>query len=270
MAFEIPCQAFLNYLFIYSKNYGMIHTKSKRLFELLQAIEYNMQGLERVDTMKKKKTSQLGEVLSRLMFERKLRATDLARELGLPQPTIHRMATGKSPNPHRASLEPIAQYFDITVDQLKGDTPLPETVWGDSLLPTKPADTRHVPIVKWADLPEVKFPAPVQDDQFVVTAPDLGERCFATYMNDSSMEPHFSVGTTLIVDPDKPPKDRSFVLIKLHETGVPIFRQLLIDADFQYLKPLNPDLSAFQMRLLEEDDKILGTLVEARRNYNEV
>lgn len=229
-----------------------------------------MQWLERDNIMKKKKTSQLGEVLSRLMFERKLRATDLARELGLPQPTVHRMVTGKCPNPHRSSLEPIARYFNVTIDQLKGETPLPDALWGDSLLPIKMTGSRHVPIVKWQNLPDLTLPAVEEDNQFLIAAPDLGKQCFATYMNDSSMEPHFSIGTTLILDPEKTPKDRSFVLIKLQETDLPVFRQLLVDAEYQYLKALNPDLSAFQMRLLEDGDKILGTLVEARRNYNEV
>ena len=217
---------------------------------------------------KKTKSSMLSEILNRLMFEKKVRATELARELNLPQPTIHRMATGKSPNPHRSSLEPIAKYFNVTVEQLKGETPLPDNLWTDSLLPVKKTSTIQIPIVSWDELPTLRMPVNIKDDQFVVCSPNINPDCFATYMNDSSMEPQFEMGTTLVLDPDKALKDRCFALVLMQETKAVVFRQILIDAE--YLKPLNPDLSAFQMRLLDEADKVLGVLIEARRNYAEV
>ena len=48
---------------------------------------------------------------------------------------------------------------------------------------------------------------------------------------------------------------------------MPVFRQLLIDVEHQYLKPLNPDLNAYQMRLLNDKDKITAVLIESRINY---
>ena len=86
-------------------------------------------------------------------------------------------------------------------------------------------------------------------------------------MNDSSMEPQFEKGTTLIINPNKPFKDRGFILVLLCETNTLVFRQVLIDADYKYLKSLHPDLSAFPMRVVDDNDKIFGTLVEARRTY---
>ena len=83
------------------------------------------------------------------------------------------------------------------------------------------------------------------------------------------MEPLFPYSSMLIFDPEKPFKDRSYVLVQLNETNTPVFRQLLIDLDQKYLKPLNPDLNVFKMRLIGEKDKIIATLVEARQLYNE-
>jgi SOS-response transcriptional repressor LexA len=82
------------------------------------------------------------------------------------------------------------------------------------------------------------------------------------------MEPMFIEGTTLIFNPDKEPKDKSFVLVFLAETGTPLFRQILIDGDAKYLKPTNPSLSTLPITVLTNEDKILGTLVESRRNYD--
>ena len=218
---------------------------------------------------KKDKDSMLSDILNRLMFEKKIRATELARELDLPQPTIHRMVTGKSPNPHRSSLEPIAKYFNVTVEQLKGELPLPENLWTESLLPAKKNLTIQVPIIAWDLLPPFCIPTNIKDDKFVACSPDINPDCFAIYMNDSSMEPQFEMGTTLILDPHKALKDRCFALVLMHETKAITFRQVLIDAEYKYLKPLNPDLSAFQMRILDNNDKVLGVLIEARRNYTE-
>ncbi len=58
--------------------------------------------------MMKETHGTLDEILSRLLFEKKMRAMDLARELNIPQPTIHRIATGKSTTPHIGTLEPNA------------------------------------------------------------------------------------------------------------------------------------------------------------------
>lgn len=213
------------------------------------------------------KQNKLSSILNRLLFEKKMKPIDLARKLGIPQPTMHRIVTGKSPNPHKSNLEPLAEYFNITIEQLKGDEPLPENLWTDSLLPTKKIETLQIPIIDWEKIPELEFPINQQNGSFLIIAPHLSANCFATYMIDSSMEPQFEKGTTLIFDPDKPYKDRGFVLVLLNETNTLVFRQILIDADYKYLKSLHPDLSAFPMRIVEDGDKIFGTLVEARRNY---
>src|SRR3990167_5910581 len=97
-----------------------------------------------------KQTSLLSGILNRLMFEKKIRATELAREVNLPQPTVHRMATGKCTNPHKSSLEPIADYFDISVDQLKGDVPLPEHLLNENL-PAQQPKVKQISVIDWKD-----------------------------------------------------------------------------------------------------------------------
>lgn len=212
-----------------------------------------------------KKYDALGDNLNKLLFERKLRPMDLARELDIPQPTIHRIVAGKSTRPHAYTLEPIAKYFDLSVEQLVGDVPLTKEAAEEK----KPVtDVRFFPLLDWQTANNLDFGQPITVEKTVIAMPDLNPHCFAMAMNDSSMEPGFSKGNILIFDPEKNPKDRSHVLVKLAESQQLIFRQILIDAEHRYLKPLNPDLSHFGMRLLEDQDKVLGVLVEARRNYN--
>lgn len=218
-----------------------------------------------------KKYFALGNILKKMLFEKDMKPADLAREVNIPSPTIHRLVTGKSTRPYKSSLKPIADYFAITIEQLVGEQPLPhELVENQSKNELGNSFTeksiKTIPLVPWEHL----MPIHLIDKNNFETVPFVGnisENAYATIIQDSSMEPIFARGSLLIFDPHKLPKDRSYVLVKLHETNLPVFRQLLIDLNHMYLKPLNPDLNNFKMRLVEENDQIIATLIEARQIY---
>lgn len=210
---------------------------------------------------------QLSNVLQQLLYDHRMNAYELARAVGLPAPTVHRLVSGKSTRPYKSSLQPIADYFSISMEQLLGEEPLSNYQELPKQSPF-PAESRviEIPLIEWGYLNQPNARATSQ--QTVIATSDLSIHCFAIIMNDSSMEPQFSRGSVLIIDPNKQqPRDRHFILVQLADSNIVVFRQVLIDADYKFLKPLNPDLSAFKMRLLEQDDKILGSLVEARQTY---
>lgn len=233
-----------------------------------------------------KKHLKLGQVLKRLLFAHDIRPADLSREVKIPQPTIHRLITGKSKRPYKSSLKPIADYFSVRVEQLTGEEPLPSGLTINEAAGTLLTKNKicFIPLIAWENLnfttaanghkkipQEELFSAdnsPSNEEKIPFLGP-ISDDGFATLMPDYSMEPVFPRDSLLIFDPDKVPKDRSYVLVKLHSTKQLVFRQLLIDLDHKYLKPLNPDLNAFEMRLLGEHDTIHGTLVEARRMYKD-
>ncbi len=195
-----------------------------------------------------------------------MNASELAREVDLPTPTVHRLVTGKSTRPYESSLKPIADYFSIDIEQLLGEKPIPPL--------KEPAEQNnkalgassigYIPLVPWEQLQSGNNEANHNKVPFVGA---IGIGGFATVMPDTSMEPLIQRGSTLILDPSIMPVDRSYVLVKLHETKAHVLRQLLVDADNRYLKPLSPELSAFKMRLLHDEDKIIACLVEARHNF---
>lgn len=86
------------------------------------------------------KNTRIGQILNRLMTEKKIRVAELARRVNLPQPTVHRIATGACEHPHLSSLEPIASFFSISIDQLKGHEPIQ---WLDR--------ASKVPLLTWED-----------------------------------------------------------------------------------------------------------------------
>lgn len=66
----------------------------------------------------------LSTILSRLMSDRGINSAELARKVGIGQPVIYRLMTGVTENPQILTLKPIADFFEISVDQLLGFSPL--------------------------------------------------------------------------------------------------------------------------------------------------
>ena len=200
---------------------------------------------------------QLSKILKKLLYDNRMNSTDLAEAVDLPQPTVHRLVTGKSTRPYRSSLEPIAEYFAIDIDQLLGEKPLP-------LGASASHDIASLPLIPWEDLSVRHKNEGYSSIPFVGAISSTG---FATTMPDTSMEPLIPRNAVLIFDPELKSIDRSYVLVQLGETKSYVLRELLIDGDYQYLKPLNPDLSMFKMRLLDKKDEIVACLVEVRHNF---
>jgi SOS-response transcriptional repressor LexA len=202
------------------------------------------------------KTTRIGQILKRLMAEKKIRVAELARQINLPQPTIHRIATGACEHPHLSSLEPIANFFSISVDQLKGHELIP---WLDR--------ASRIPFLTWEQA--LSWPSnknKMHDNELIFTDANVGKNGYALKINDAAMDPVFPKNTLLIADPDKSPKDRSYVIAKLTNLNIPVFRQLLIDAEDRYLKALSPDFEQYRMARLNNNDEILSVVVQAKRD----
>lgn len=125
------------------------------------------------------KNTRVGQILHRLMNEKKIRVAELARRVNLPQPTVHRIANGLSDHPHISSLEPIARFFSISIEQLQGLEPIP---WLDRL--TK------VPLLSWDSLsnwPNIQ--SEIEKCELVLTDAVVGKAGYAVRINDASMDP---------------------------------------------------------------------------------
>ncbi len=211
--------------------------------------------------------SILGNILRALMFKKDVNTSKLAREINLPQQTVQRIVSGVSPNPHQKNLQPIADFFAISVAQLRGESPLPDSmlsleVKSDAQQITKAPLLPLDQIIKYLEGESVNI------DEYVSTDRVVTPKTFAMNLPDSSMEPFFPKDSLLILSPDKEVKDRCFALVKTTEGSTFVFRQIIIDGEHKYLKPLNPDLSMFPMRLLQKNELILGVMIEFRCRYD--
>ncbi|MBY0411361.1 MAG: S24 family peptidase [Burkholderiaceae bacterium] len=63
---------------------------------------------------------------------------------------------------------------------------------------------------------------------------------FVLRVRGASMEPKFHDGEMIIVDPEAEARNKSFVVVRLDDSKEATFKQLIIEGDHRYLKPLNP------------------------------
>lgn len=207
------------------------------------------------------KKSKISEILQKLLLDKGLHVAELARRTNLKQPTVQRIVSGIYQRPHLKSLKPLAEFFNLTVDQLLGVEPLSPFSSNDVI--------RKIPILTCEQA--AKFPniESVDTNTKIIIDIETSEFTFGIKMPDSSMEPLFPKNSLLIIDPEKTPRDRSFIVVKLHNFHEVIFRQLLIDGKESYIKPLSPDFERFRMAPLNSTDAVCGVLIQARLDYQD-
>ena len=210
------------------------------------------------------KISKLSENLKALMWEVGITVTELARQTGVGQPVIHRMASGETDNPKVGSLRPIAKFLNVTISELLGDAPLPEERFKGSHNPYYRSWSK-LPLLSWeqaAVWPERKLPSEIES--YISTEAIVSEKAFAVKMEDSTMLPRFSEGSILVIEPTIMPRNNDFAAVVVGNESKMQFKQALYDSEDLYLKPLNPD---FQIRNVGKNYRILGTMIQALIEY---
>lgn len=209
----------------------------------------------------------LNENLQYLMrLHGNLSVTELAEQTDIPQPTLHHILFGLTKNPRRKALEALATFFSISIPQLMGEVSLPKFIPGHieenlkiKMLPVIPWDmTKHWPNQKTEFMPE----------RVIITDKELSPDSFAIVLEDDHYEPIFPKGSILIFDPQKKLKNKDFILVYLHEAEKVVFNRLFIDGSEQYIRIDEDDGDARLKKLKQDKDHIVGSVVEARLQFD--
>ena len=186
--------------------------------------------------------------------------TELARQTGVGQPVIHRMASGETDNPKVGSLIEISKFLNVNISQLIGIEPLPKDRFAGTHNPFYRAWAK-LPLLSWeqaAVWPEKRIPAEIES--YISTESIVSDNAFAIRMEDSTMLPRYAEGAILIVEPNIKPRNNDFAAVVVEGDTRMQFKQVLYDGSDLYLKPLNQD---FQVRNVGSNYRILGALVQA-------
>jgi SOS-response transcriptional repressor LexA len=194
----------------------------------------------------------------------------LASSVGVSMRTIGNILKDKAPQ-DPAIWESFARYFRIDADVLRaGGPPLPEGVFklGDSRNRASGAAMRAVPLLKAHQIKQMitsNEPPGVIHAEAMVETDVPGERTFAVTVKDDSMQPLFSEGEIIFVNPELASEPGQFVMVE-SEDGAPegpLLRQLKYIGGQAFLHPLN---RRFDDLPLTHRHRIWGRVVRLRKN----
>lgn len=207
----------------------------------------------------------LSTILRTLMHEVGITVTELARQTGIGQPVIHRMASGETDNPKVGSLSPIAKFFNVNISQLIGDLPLDHERFKGTHNPFYRKWSR-LPLLNWQQAtqwPEVLVPHEIQS--YISTEANVSDNAFAIRMEDTTMADRFPLGSIMIIEPGMETQDKDFVAIHIENEDNIQLKQILLDGPDTYLKPINPD---FETKKITQKYRVLGVMIQALTEYH--
>jgi len=208
--------------------------------------------------------SDINGILSLLISKARMTEAELAREINIPRATINRLTSGKTPDPRASTLNAIAAYFNISVEQLIGKKPLL-----DNSQEVISSTSETIPVIELNKALEWETLIPQLTTSnhfdFILIDPSTCQGKFAIKVQGESMWPQFQVNTLLIISTDKIVKNRDYVLAYVKETNEIVFRQMMIDGTYKFLQAIN---SLFPSITFTNEDKVIGTVIQTRLNLD--
>jgi hypothetical protein len=195
---------------------------------------------------------------------------ELASAVGVPVRTIANILVDELPH-DPAIWEHFARYFRTHADFLRfGGPPHSEGLFEltESTQPTPVGPMRKVPLLRWDQIDQmVKSNVPPRLIHAVaMLETDVpGRRTFAVQVRDNSMQPLFSEGEIIFVNPDLPSEPGHYVVAE-SEDGRPeeaLLRELKEIGGQTILHPLNRRYADLP---LTKQQRIWGRVVRLRKN----
>lgn len=187
---------------------------------------------------------------------------------GIPQTTFSGYTTGK----RAMSIESarlIANANSISLDWLlTGEGPMRKNDFAEfPNISTGPPVLKKIPVVSWVNAGDwSKAIDPFQPgyaEEWISTTATNHPNAFALVVRGDSMEPEFVDGDIITVDPGREAINGSYVIAKNGDEAT--FKQLVIDGESVYLKPLNQRYPIKDMTGVEF--RIIGVVVFKGKGY---
>jgi len=199
-----------------------------------------------------------------------LTEVELASAVGVSVRTIANILVDELPQ-DPAIWEQFARYFRIHTDFLRtGGPPYPEGLFEltESAHPSPLGPMRKVPLLRWDQIDQMvktnELPRVIHAEAMLET--DVpGKRTFAMQVRDNSMQPLFSEGEIVFVNPDLPSEPGHYVVVE-SEDGRPevaLLRQVKEIGGQAILHPLN---RRYEDLPVTKQQRIWGRVVRLRKN----
>jgi SOS-response transcriptional repressor LexA len=196
---------------------------------------------------------------------------ELASSVGVSLRTITNIVADKLPQ-DRAVWDKFARYFRMDVDFLRsGELAHARTTveLPGSTHHSAAGDVRKIPLLNWHQLGQMvttnTLPAVIHAEALVEATDVSGTRTFALKVKDDSMEPLFSEGEMIFVNPDLEWKPGDYVIAHRPD-GQPetiLLRQVKPIGSQCMLHPLN---RKYEDLPVTKQDEVWGKVVRLRKN----
>ncbi len=164
------------------------------------------------------RVNQLRKNLQHLIDKHGTNPTALAAATGVPQPTIHRILTGESKDPRSATVQPLADYFNVTVEFLRTadaetfDLPLsPELEELANAPPLRPF--RNVRVVGTVEGGPEGYLEAMPNGDGAIEYPAKHKDAYALRVRGESMRPRIKSGEFIVVEPHIAPSPGDDVVV---------------------------------------------------------
>ncbi len=195
---------------------------------------------------------------------------ELASAVGVSVRTIANILLDELPQ-DPAIWDQFARYFRIHADFLRsGGPPHAEGLFDltESTHPSPLGQMRTVPLLKWDQIDQMvthEEPPRLIHAEALLETNVPGQRTFAVQVRDNSMQPLFSEGEIIFVNPDLPSESGHYVVVE-SEDGRPegaLLRQLKELGGQAILHPLN---RRYEDTPVTKQRRIWGRVVRLRKN----
>lgn len=199
--------------------------------------------------------------------ERGWSQAQLARAVGVSQPTISDLEAGITQEPKHSTIQKIASATGKTLAFFTGSK-------DDNVTTAIVNRSARVPLISWVQAGQ-KNPV---SDPYHPTAPEewedvtvaVSSDTFALRVRgDSMVAPDgsgFPEGAVIIVDPKIDARNGDYVVVRFQNSDEATFKRLVIDGPLKLLRPLNPTYPTIN---ITDDARLCGVVVEVnvRRKF---
>lgn len=204
--------------------------------------------------------------------KRGLSKAELARSVGVSGPTVTDWESGEIKGLKIENLHKICRVLRIREAWLlrgRGDMALEGkdfAAGADETFEMGP-DIRggRVPVISWVQAGQWctthdEF-EPGHAEEWRLCPREHGEHTFALRVRGVSMEPKYQNGDIIFVDPDVPAEHGKHVIAKLVTESEATFKQLVVEGEKMFLRPLNPDWPGEKLIPIDENIVICGVVI---------
>ncbi len=200
------------------------------------------------------------DILDLLITNSGLSTKSIAKKIGIAASTLNKIHNGATTNPTIENLLKIADYFNISLDQLVGKVPL-NTIFEN--------DLACIPIINLNDISIDKISSLTLQNyshwhRIEISNSIKNHSLFAMKVTGDAMIPVFDENTVAVIDPNQKVNNKTLVLAYISHLNEFMIRKLSIDGAHKLLKPTNSDFPIIHMT---DEDKILGVVITSRKDF---